>query len=71
MVDTTVAIRNPADSTERKLEQILSWCIRVEHRFSGAFESLPLSSALAAEATTALTSAAKASPFFCIHGMHD
>src|SRR5664279_4833171 len=21
------------------LEQILSWCIRVEHRFSGAFES--------------------------------
>jgi hypothetical protein len=31
----------------------------------------PLSSALAAEATTALASAAKASPFFCILGMHD
>src|SRR5664280_1395681 len=55
-------VHNGRQVLDRALEQILRWCIRVEHRFSGAFESSS-EFGFSRWGNRALTSAAKAWPF--------
>src|ERR1017187_9736147 len=55
------ALENQSPATTI-LEQILRWCIRVEHRFSGACRNAP-EFGFSRWGNRALTSAAKAWPF--------